>query len=170
MNLKKKIKWTVDRYKNPMLKRIKGYEEYVVEEFIEVSFLYFEEVVWIKDNRSFFNYSDGRLNAMIDRFEQERGFSMQYVCVEKDNWLGVSDKGRICLGDYVELYIPIEEHKRKLDRGCHAIEAFARQIDSTASVSASMCNNKRDLLGKFVMGIYVIDKYDDSKLSLSEVP
>lgn len=167
MNLKKKT-LAAERYNNPLFNKMKDYEEFVDEEFIEDSILYFEEVVWIKDNSSFFNYGDGRLNAMIDRFEQESGFSIQYVCVEKDIWLGVIDKGRICRGDYDESYVPIEEHNRKLDRGCRAIEAFAKQIDSNAFVSASVCN-KRDLLGKFVMEICDIDKYDDSKLSQSDM-
>lgn len=167
MNLKKKT-LAAERYKNSLFKKMKDYEEFVDEEFIEDSFLYFEEVIWIKDRHGFFNYGDGRLNAMINRFEQESGFSIQYVCVEKDIWLGVIDKGRICKGDYDESYVPIEEHKRKLGRGCHAIEAFARQLDCNASVSASV-GNKRDLLGKFVMGIYVLDRYDDSKLSQSDM-
>lgn len=167
MNLKKKT-LAAERYKNPLFKKMKDYEDFVDEEFIEDSFLYFEEVVWIKDRNGFFNYGDGRLNAMIDRFEQESGFSIQYVCVEKDIWLGVIDKGRICRGDYDESYVPIEEHKRKLGRGCHAIEAFAKQIDSNASVFARVCK-KEDLLGKFVMEICDIDKYDDSKLSSSDL-
>lgn len=168
MNLSKTIRLFAKRYKNLLLIKIKGYEIFVDEEFIEDSFLYFEEVVWIKDRNGFFNYGDGRLNAMIDRFEQESGFSIQYVCVEKDIWLGVIDKGRICRGDYDESYVPIEEHKRKLGRGCHSIEAFAKQVDSNASVSASVCN-KRDLLGKFVLEIWNVDKYDDSKLSQSDM-
>jgi hypothetical protein len=167
MNLKKKT-LAAERYNNPLFKKMKDYEEFVDEEFIEDSILYFEEVVWIKDNSSFFNYGDGRLNAMIDRFEQESGFSIQYVCVEKDIWLGVIDKDRICRGDYDESYVPIEEHNRKLDRGCRAIEAFAKQIDSNASVFARVCK-KEDLLGKFVMEICDIDKYDDSKLSSSDL-
>ena len=51
---------------------------------------------------------------------------------------------------------------------CHTIEAFARQIDSNASVFASVCN-MRELLGKVVLEIWNVDKYDDSKLPPSEL-
>lgn len=106
---------------------------------------------------------------MIDIFEEESGLSIQYVGVEKDIWFCVSDDERInSRGLYRKSHVPIEKHQRKLDLGCLAIEAFAEQIDSEASISASLCD-KRDLLGKFMMEICDVDKYDDSKLSQSDL-
>ena len=157
------------RYENPLLKKMKDYEEFADEEFLEDSILGFDDVICIKNDCGFFQYGNGRLNAMIDIFEQESGLSIQYVGVEKDIWLCVLDTDRInSRGLYRKSHVPIEEHQRKLDLGCLAIEAFAEQIDSGASISASLCN-KRDLLGKFMMEICDVDKYDDSKLSQSDL-
>ena len=58
----------------------------------------------------------------------------------------------------------IEARQRRLESGCQAIEAFARQIDKESSVSASICK-KEVLLGKFLMEICDYEKYDDSKSS-----
>ena len=165
----RKKKGAAVRYKNPLLKKMKDYEEFADKEFLEDSILAFDDVIRIKDDCGFFSYGNGRLNAVIDIFEEESGLSIQYVGVEKDIWLCVLDKARInSRGLYRKSHVPIEEHQRKLDLGCLAIEAFAEQIDSGASISASLCN-KRDLLGKFMMEICDVDKYDDSKLSQSDL-
>lgn len=165
----RKKKVAAVRYNNPLLKKMKDYEEFADEEFLEDSILAFDDVIRIKDDCGFFNYGNGRLNAMIDIFDQESGLSIQYVGVEKDIWLCVLDTDRInSRGLYRKSHVPIEEHQRKLDLGCLAIEAFAEQIDKDALVSASVCE-KRFLLGKFMMEICDVDKYDDSKLSPSDL-
>ena len=165
----RKRKVATVRYQNPVLKRMEGYEEFADEEFLEDSILAFDDVIWIKDDSNFFKYGNGRLNAVIDIFEEESGLSIQYVGVEKDIWFCISDDERInSRGLYRKSHVPIEKHQRKLDLGCLAIEAFAEQIDSEASISASLCD-KRDLLGKFMMEICDVDKYDDSKLSQSDL-
>lgn len=165
----RKKKGAAVRYKNPLLKKMKDYEEFADEEFLEDSILAFDDVIWIKDDSNFFKYGNGRLNAVIDIFEEESGLSIQYVGVEKDIWLCVLDTDRInSQGLYRKSHVSIEEHQRKLDLGCLAIEAFAEQIDKDALVSASVCE-KRLLLGKFMMEICDVDKYDDSKLSPSDL-
>ena len=167
--MSEKKEFAAERYKNPLLKKMKDYEEFADEEFLEDSILAFDDVIWIKDDSNFFKYGNGRLNAVIDIFEEESGLSIQYVGVEKDIWLCVSDDERInSRGLYRKSHVPIEKHQRKLDLGCLAIEAFAEQIDSEVSISASLCD-KRDLLGKFMMEICDVDKYDDSKLSQSDL-
>ena len=159
---------TRERYKDPLLKRMKDYEEFADENFIEDSILAFDDVIRIKDDSGFFNYGDGRLNALMGIFERESGLSIQYVCVEKDIWLGVLNEDRICDDFYSIANVPIEEHQRKLELGCRSIEAFAERIDKNALVTASICG-KRELLGKFLMEKCNVDMYDDSTLPQSEL-
>lgn len=163
MNLSKTKRLFAKRYKNLLLIKIKGYEIFVDEGIIRGDSLGFDGVIRIKDDSKFFNYGDGRLHGVLDLFTSDKGLWIQFVGIDNGIWLAVLDVDRIDNNYfYSESNIPIEEHQRKLDMACHSIEAFARQIDSNASVSASVCNI-RDLLGKFVLEIWNIDKYDDSK-------
>lgn len=166
MNLKKNIKLAVERFKNPKLKRIKGNEVFVDERILSGDLLGFNCVIRIKDNSKFFNHGDGRLNGMIDLFTSDKGLWIQFVGIDHGIWLAILDVDRI--DSYSDSYITIEEHQRKLDMACKAIDTYARQIDSNASVFARVCK-KEDLLGKVVMEIWNIDKYDDSKLSQSDM-
>lgn len=140
----RKKKGAAVRYKNPLLKKMKDYEEFADEEFLEDSILAFDDVIWIKDDSNFFKYGNGRLNAVIDIFEEESGLSIQYVGVEKDIWFCVSDDERInSRGLYRKSHVPIEKHQRKLDLGCLTIEALTEQIDRNALVSASVCDVRK---------------------------
>lgn len=169
MNLSKKIILFAKQYKNLLLIKMKGYEIFVDEGIIRGDSLGFDGVIRIKDDSKFFNYGNGRLHGVLDLFTSDKGLWIQFVGIDNGIWLAVLDVDRIDNNYYYsESNIPIEEHQRKLDMACHSIEAFARQIDSNASVSASVCNI-RDLLGKFVLEIWNIDKYDDSKLPPSEL-
>lgn len=125
------------------MKKLKDFEVFADEEFIEDSILAFDDVVRIKDDSGFFQYGNGQLNAMIDIFEQKSGLSIQYVGVEKDIWLCVSDDERTnSRGLYRKSHVPIEKYQRKLDIGCLTIEALTEQIDRNALVSASVCEKR----------------------------
>ena len=166
MNLSKTIRLFAKQYKNLLLIKLKGYEIFVDEGIIRGDSLGFDGVIRIKDDSKFFNYGNGRLHGVLDLFTSDKGLWIQFVGIDNGIWLAVLDVDRIDC--YSNSYITYEEHQRRLEMACHTIEAFARQIDSNASVFASVCN-MRELLGKVVLEIWNVDKYDDSKLPPSEL-
>ena len=99
---KRKEKVAVVRYKNPLQEKIRSCEVFADREFVEGNnplALSFDLVIRIKDKRHFFHHGDGRLDAVMDLFREKSEFSIQYVGIGKDIWLGVADEKSIGIDD-----------------------------------------------------------------------
>ena len=163
---KRKSKVAEARYKDAFKRRMKEYETFADEEFVEDSPMEYDTVIWIKNGGCFLGCGIRQLDDLTNLLLHDYRLSTQYVGIGKDIWLGIVDDER--LSNYDDFYDwdnekrHREEYQRKLVQGCLLIEKLAQQTCQGANVWAKVCE-KKYLLGKFVLEICDLDKLCDNE-------
>ena len=155
------------RYENPEYRKLKKYEHYVTEDYLDNNLCY-DSVVSIKTNGKFFDSVHKRLGIIVDILAKQCGVVAQYVSIGDEIVFGVatnvdshefypiaplygSNKNQQNLSCFLE-----EEKRKNLCFGCLLIERFAKLIDARASVIVRVCD-KDYLHGRFAVDIVDFD-------------
>jgi hypothetical protein len=80
------------RYENPIYKKLKKYEHYVTQDYVDNN-LGYDSVVSIKTNGKFFDSEHKRIGIIIDILAKHCGVSAQYVSIGDETVLGVATDG-----------------------------------------------------------------------------
>ena len=155
------------RYENPIYKRLKKYEHYVTEDYLDNN-LGYESVVSIKTNGKFFDSSHKLIGIIVDILAIHCGVGAQYVSIGDEIVLGVAtDVESHEFYPIAPLYGPnkkqqklinfLEKEERKnLCFGCLLIERFVKLIDARTSVKVRVCDEEY-LHGRFAVDIVDFD-------------
>lgn len=154
-------------YENPVYKRLKKYEHYVTQDYVDNN-LGYDSVVSIKTKGKFFDSAHKRLDLIVDILATYCGVAAQYVSIGDETVLGVvtdceshdfypittlhrPNKKQWELSHFLE-----EEERKNLSFGCLLIERFAKLIDARASVKVRICDEEY-LHGRFAVDIIDFD-------------
>ena len=155
------------RYENPEYKKLRKYEHYITEDFLDNNHHGYESVVSIKTNGMFFDSDHKRLGIIVDILANHCGVGAQYVSIGDETVLGVATDG-----ESHEFYpiaplsqnkrqqeltrFLVEEERKNLCFGCLLIERFAKLIDARSSVKVKICDEEY-LHGRFAVDIVDFD-------------
>lgn len=155
------------RYENPIYKKLKKYEHYVTQDYVDNNFGY-DSVVSIKTNGKFFDSEHKRISIIVDILAKHCGVSAQYVSVGDETVLGVATDVEIHeFYPVTSLNVPNKKQRelcnflekeecKNLSYGCLLIERFAKLIDARASVKV-MVYDEEYLHGRFAVDIIDFD-------------
>ena len=155
------------RYENPEFKKLRKYEHYITDEFLDNNHHGYESVVSIKTNGKFFDSDHKRLGMIVDILAYHCGVDAQYVSIGDEAVLGVATEGEshefypiAPLGlnkKQQDLSRFLEKEERKnLCFGCLLIERLAKLIDARVSVKVRVCDEEY-LHGRFAVDIIDFD-------------
>lgn len=168
LQMKKTIQMKAQkRYENPVYKKLKKYEYYVTQDYVDNN-LGYDSVVSIKTNGKFFDSEHKRIGIIIDLLAKHCGVSAQYVSVGDETVLGVATDVEIHeFYPVTSLNVPNKKQRelcnflekeecKNLSYGCLLIERFAKLIDARASVKV-MVYDEEYLHGRFAVDIIDFD-------------
>lgn len=168
LQMKKTIQMKAQKcYENPVYKKLKKYEYYVTQDYVDNN-LGYDSVVSIKTNGKFFDSEHKRIGIIIDLLAKHCGVSAQYVSVGDETVLGVATDVEIHeFYPVTSLNVPNKKQRelcnflekeecKNLSYGCLLIERFAKLIDARASVKV-MVYDEEYLHGRFAVDIIDFD-------------
>ena len=77
------------RYENPIYKKLKKYEHYVTQDYVDNN-LGYDSVVSIKTKGKFFDSAHKRLDLIVDILATYCGVAAQFVSIGDETVLGVA--------------------------------------------------------------------------------
>ena len=151
------------RYENPIYKKLKKYEHYVTQDYVDNN-LGYDSVVSIKTNGKFFDSEHKRIGIITDILAKHCGILTQYVSIGDETVLGVATDGESHeFYPITSLNVPNKKQRelsrflekeecKNLSYGCLLIERFAKLIDARASVKVRVYDEEY-LHGRFAVDI-----------------